>query len=992
MKKQTFLIISLIFNIMSDGIAQDFSPNLDQIPRVFLERPTKDMHATASSVITLDNWDNYYLGIDAAENNVSAHPTIPAWYFLAYNTNGTHHSENGVDWFINNPNFGANMAGDPVSAYDSLGNLHYENMYKDLSIVGCKVVKSIDNGNSWNTAVTAIAGNDKNWIACDQTSGPYANYVYTTMTNNGVGNFARSTDQGVTFQSTFAPTTQTLPGMMVCVGPNQEIQGGSVYVVTNSGSAFSSIYTFYKSNDGGLTFTNLGGEQFANYVGTDINGRNSVEGMRTRPYPFITADNSYGIHRGKLYLVYASNDPPGNGNRPDIWCRTSADGGDTWSNAVKVNDDPNPPFNHQWHPATWCDKETGRLYIMWMDTRDTPTHDSALIYATYSDDGGVSFVANQQLSNKKMKINCTTCGGGGTPRYQGDYNGIVSNRKVSLAGWTDFRQGTFMSMTAYFPDFAMAIDHNTDTLYSPVDTATFVVSIPAVKLYSDSVILSGSITPSPTVGSMFLDFFQGNVVTQFPSATPVNLILTGAVPPGAYQVTFSAAGPNGTPVHKRSATIHVTPSGGFFVLATATPSTICYGANSQLDVSITGGTPPFSFSWNPVDSLDDPTIHNPLANPSETTAYQVTVTDGTAMVAQSDVTLTVKSAPLNPGSIFGKSQVCAGEIEEYTIDTVFAATNYSWTIPEEAQFIGPSDSTVIRVLFGSKSGNVSVIASNECGITIPSVKFVQVKFVPQIPSPIYGPDALCNGASGYFYVLPVADSVTYSWSFPEGVTIIGETGGDTIQIIWGNKGGSVGVYAENMCGSGEMVTKEVTLAVLPGAAGPISGKDSVCLNYSGYEYSIDELPGVTGYTWSFPPGSTIDEGVGTHSVRVSFGANAVSGEVSVRGVNSCGEGVASTKNLSVLNCAGLDQGDFRPQISVYPNPTDNQLFIVFRGVGASFKVSVVDFKGIPVYSEQLETITGEYKKVLNLIGNAKGSYILSIESESFSYSEKIILR
>ncbi|MCK7522030.1 MAG: hypothetical protein MZV64_32290 [Ignavibacteriales bacterium] len=53
-------------------------------------------------------------------------------------------------------------------------------------------------------AVTAISGNDKNWIAADQTAGPYANYVYTTMTNGSSGNFARSTDFGATWQNTFS--------------------------------------------------------------------------------------------------------------------------------------------------------------------------------------------------------------------------------------------------------------------------------------------------------------------------------------------------------------------------------------------------------------------------------------------------------------------------------------------------------------------------------------------------------------------------------------------------------------------------------------------------------------------------------------------------------------------------------------------------------------------------------------------------------------------
>ncbi len=207
-----------------------------------------------------------------------------------------------------------------------------------------------------------------------------------------------------------------------------------------------------------LTFTLKSSQNFSNYVGTDVGGRNSVQNMRTRPYPFITADQSNSPNRGRLYLVYASNDPPGNGNKPDIFCRYSDNMGTTWSTtAVKINDDANTQNNNQWHPSFWCDVQTGRLFVKWMDTRDTPTSDSAAIYASYSDDGGLTWAANQRMSNQKMKINCSTCGGGGTPRYQGDYDAMISYNNQALAMWTDFRAGNFGSYVGYFPDFAMTI-------------------------------------------------------------------------------------------------------------------------------------------------------------------------------------------------------------------------------------------------------------------------------------------------------------------------------------------------------------------------------------------------------------------------------------------------------------------------------------------------------------------------------------------------------
>ena len=194
------------------------NPNLDQVPRYLRESLPNTPDLPLSTIITVNNYDNFNLGVDFGESNIAENPLQPAWYFTAYNTNTDHHTENGLDWATSSPSFGATMAGDPVMTYDSIGNLFYMNMYGSIS--GCKVMASTNNGLNWGPSITAIAGNDKNWIACDQTAGPYTNYVYCTMTNGGPpGNFSRSIDHGLTFTSTFAPTTQQIPGMMVCVGP-----------------------------------------------------------------------------------------------------------------------------------------------------------------------------------------------------------------------------------------------------------------------------------------------------------------------------------------------------------------------------------------------------------------------------------------------------------------------------------------------------------------------------------------------------------------------------------------------------------------------------------------------------------------------------------------------------------------------------------------------------------------------------------------------------
>ena len=512
---------------------------------------------TIEVITAADGYDNFDVGVDNAEQHISANPNNPMQ--IVFGVNGAsgstwRHTEDGaLNWATQNPP-GTN-SGDPWTAYDSLGNIYIQ----FLSGTNNPVWRSTNNGATWSGGVPSAPGNDRNTMAVDMTSGPYAGYLYAGAWGVPASNcqFARSTDFGATWTSTLT-TANNVPGNMIAVGANvlngQNVQGGCVYFVSTTGNAQATTYNFFRSTNGGGSFDAMSSLTVAGYVGTlNTAGRLVINNARTRPYPMITADNSNGPYRGRLYLAYASNEPAGNGNKPDIFFQYSTDQGATWTaRSQTINDNPNPTATNEWYPFIWCDKNTGRLYAKWYDMRDDLTNQRAWVYGTYSDDGGQTFATNVRLSNADMPypgIPCTP----NTNCYRGDYDCIVSAGSVAIAVWTDFRNNTYQNMLAYFPDFAMQLSQSGVPM-TTTDSTSVQVKVPSVKYYTGTAKFSATVSPP----APFTLSFEGgrDSLTAYPDSVALH-IRTNNVPTGTYTVTVVGRGPGGTPVHRRTITVTV---------------------------------------------------------------------------------------------------------------------------------------------------------------------------------------------------------------------------------------------------------------------------------------------------------------------------------------------------------------------------------------------------------------------------------------------------
>jgi hypothetical protein len=102
----------------------------------------------------------------------------------------------------------------------------------------------------------------------------------------------------------------------------------------------------------------------------------------------------------------------------------------------------------------------------------------------------------------------------------------------------------------------------------------------------------------------------------------------------------------------------------------------------------------------------------------------------------------------------------------------------------------------------------------------------------------------------------------------------------------------------------------------PSSAGIISGPIGgiVCMGSSGVPFSISPIANADSYEWTLPEEATIESGEGTHEISVSFSENAVNGDISVYGINECGNGIASPDFPIIIEEA--------PSISIQPVSPD----------------------------------------------------------------------
>jgi hypothetical protein len=331
-------------------------------------------------------------------------------------------------------------------------------------------------------------------------------------------------------------------------------------------------------------------------------------------------------------------------------------------------------------------------------------------------------------------------------------------------------------------------------------------------------------------------------------------------------------------------------------------STICQGQTS-ITYTVPTITHATSYTWTlPTGASGSSTTRTiSVSFGSSAVSGNITVAGnnscGTGI--SSSFAVSVNPLPSAAGTITGTSTVCQGQTAvTYSVPTITNATSYTWTLPTGAS--GSSTTRTISVSFGSSavSGNITVAGNNSCGTGISSSFTVSVNPLPSAAGTITGTSTVCQGQTAVTYTVPtITHATSYTWTLPTGAS--GSSTTRTISVSFGSSAvsGNITVAGNNSCGTGTSSTFDVTVNPLPSAAGTITGSSTVCQGQAEVTYTVPAITHATSYRWTLPTGAS---GTSTsRSITVDYSNSAISGNITVTGISSCGEGTSSSLAITV---------------------------------------------------------------------------------------------
>jgi hypothetical protein len=345
--------------------------------------------------------------------------------------------------------------GDPVLLCDTAGAFYFFHLANPpdgnwIDRIVCQKTETL--GGEWNDGsymgLNGTKVQDKHWAAVDwKNNNIYVTWTqfdqYNTPNPNFFSNimFSRSTDGGLSWSQAMQinevsgdclDDDNTTEGAVPCVGPD-----GQIYV---SWAGPAGI-VFDRSFDQGDTWLedDIFVSDFPGGWAYDIPGIYRANGL-----PVTTCDTSGGPYHGTIYINWT--DQRNGTDDTDVWLVKSTDGGNTWSQPLRVNDDP--PGKQQFFTWMAIDQTNGYLYFVFYDRRNYNNNNTDVFMAR-STDGGDTFT-NFPVSDLPFIPSSNI--------FFGDYTNVTAHNNVIRPIWARCQNSQMSIWTAIVNPTAVGIE------------------------------------------------------------------------------------------------------------------------------------------------------------------------------------------------------------------------------------------------------------------------------------------------------------------------------------------------------------------------------------------------------------------------------------------------------------------------------------------------------------------------------------------------------
>ncbi|MCB0403002.1 MAG: gliding motility-associated C-terminal domain-containing protein [Flavobacteriales bacterium] len=415
------------------------------------------------------------------------------------------------------------------------------------------------------------------------------------------------------------------------------------------------------------------------------------------------------------------------------------------------------------------------------------------------------------------------------------------------------------------------------------------------------------------------------------NTTPVQTTPTATgLAPGAYSVIVTDN--NGCPD-----TASVTILDGPVLTSSIVGTNVsCFGGNNgAANLTVNGGTGPYTYSWSPSGS----TSEDPTGLTAGTHIVTVTSQEGCIIMD----TIMITEPPVLVAAIDSSHDVtCFGFINGDAYASASGGTpgyTYSWnTTPVQ------TTPTATSLPFGSYT--VTVTDANGCTATA-NVNINQPPALAAITGAI---DAYCGLDQGSVWISPTNGTAPYTYTWDSAGTTIGTT--DTVNGLYP---GTYGILLEDA--NGCKFNGSVTINALPGGTATISAFTDVSCN-GGNDGTATvsvggAIPGYT-YSWNTTPVQTTNPATGlsagSYTVTVTDAVGCVmTANVTISEPTPLAVNFATNDNYCPDSCnasisAGTSGGTF-PYSFVWNDPNTQISGTAVNLCTGTYTVTITDAKG-----------------------------------------------